>query len=458
MTLLAGRIAEFAASLDLQSTPAPVVNAARASILHHLKIGRAAGALGDIPLSALVVEATGARGTARVIGTGRRTTASTAAFVNGCLIHGSSLDDVYPAGAVHPGATVVPAAVAMGEAAGATVDDVVRGVIAGYEVACALSDAATVAPGSRGFRAAALYGTIGAAAGASATAGADRRSVADAVSIAASFASGLTQTWTAGSREWQFQLGAAARGGVDAALLAEAGARGARDALEGAQGFYAAFTGTAEVRPGALAGLGSAWRLCEVVVKEHPAAGVLQGPISAAVSARAAVQGDGSVERVDLLLPSRALRIPGVQGRPPFADLDPALMSASHCLAIALTAGRINLEDHIRSLTAGEALVEQRVHLREDPHLADGEFVLQVEYAGGRIHRARGEQVVGLPHQSAETAAREIDRLGDGRSYPGLDRLCAVVVSGGWKSAAALIDAVVGDNGGPADADFSRLQ
>ena len=183
-------------------------------------------------------------GTATLIGDGERVHVEQAAFANAVLMHARAQDDTHYPSQTHPGTAVIPAALAMGEHAEADGARFLAAIVAGYEVATAVGEELADAAIERGFRAASIFGALGAAAAGAVAAGLDEDRSANAIALAASFAAGLAQTWTDGAEEWSYQLGLAARSGVTATLLARAGVNGARFALEGASGFAAAFAGT----------------------------------------------------------------------------------------------------------------------------------------------------------------------------------------------------------------------
>ncbi len=66
---------------------------------------------------------------------GRRLSATGAAWANGVLANALDFDDGHRLVKGHPGANVVPAALAVAEAAGATVEEYLTAVVVGYEVA-----------------------------------------------------------------------------------------------------------------------------------------------------------------------------------------------------------------------------------------------------------------------------------------------------------------------------------
>lgn len=82
---------------------------------------------------------------ATVMAHGRITSAWDAALANGTFAHALELDDDHRIAVLHPGAVVVPAALAAAEASGATGIQFLRALLVGYEVACRLGEVFRVA-------------------------------------------------------------------------------------------------------------------------------------------------------------------------------------------------------------------------------------------------------------------------------------------------------------------------
>lgn len=188
--------------------------------------------------SALLV----AGGQSLVAGTDARAPAADAALVNGIAAHAIELDDTYEPASLHPGVAVWPAAIAVAEEVDATVGDLLRAAVAGYDATCTAGDrldpAVTYA---RGFHPTGVCGPLGAAAAAGELLGLDAEERSHARGIAASAAGGLLQFLADGAWTKPLHAGQAAAGGVRAARLAAAGFRGPEDAMEGAHGFLHAF-------------------------------------------------------------------------------------------------------------------------------------------------------------------------------------------------------------------------
>ena len=186
-----------------------------------------------------------AKGAATAWTTGVKLAASEAAFANGVAAHAHFQDDTDHESWTHPGSIVPPAIVALGEREGASLEDVLRALVAGYSVINWLGRDEVVARRliSRGFRTSPTLGTIAAAAGSAVLLGLNAQQANSAVSIAASTTGGTLEPVRAGANEWRVQNGRAAQGGLIAASLAQAGVAGAPLALDGPKGFLATVAG-----------------------------------------------------------------------------------------------------------------------------------------------------------------------------------------------------------------------
>jgi 2-methylcitrate dehydratase PrpD len=167
----------------------------------------------------------------------------TAAYLGGVAVHSLELDDGHRRGAVHPGATVVPALAALAARRPISGRSFMSAMAVGYETTIRL--AAALHPNSRrrGFHNTSVAGVMGAAVAASAAQGANASTIASALGLAASSAAGLWAFLEGGGDVKQLHPGAAARDGVLAASLAIAGVAGPERVIEGNDGFLKAFAG-----------------------------------------------------------------------------------------------------------------------------------------------------------------------------------------------------------------------
>ena len=236
------RIAEYVTTTTLEDFPSEAIEAAKGALMDCLGCALA----GSVELLAAIlsdfVRSTGGGPSASVIGRGFKTSAPEAVLVNGAMAHALDYDDINRIVKGHPSAVLAPAALALGEEAGASGRDMLLGYMLGFEVACAVGDSTSVNfHDDLGWHPTSPLGTLGSAAVASRMLSLDREQTAMAISLAASQAAGLRQNF--GTMTKPYHAGAAGRHGVTAAKLVQAGFTASNDAIEGRFGFLHAFSG-----------------------------------------------------------------------------------------------------------------------------------------------------------------------------------------------------------------------
>ncbi len=331
---LAATLGRFVAGLRHAPPPPAVREKVRVNLLHNLACTMAAHeTAGGVWARA---RAAGA-GPAGLLGDGASVGVEAAAFANAVVMHGRAQDDTHFAAKAHLGSAATPAALAVAQREGASGDDLLRALVAAYEVGATVGELLTDRTTARGFRGSMLYGTLGAAAAVASLLRLDADATADAIAIATSFAGGLGQPWIDGSSEWRWELGMAARNGVLAAELAAAGERGAPWAFEGAAGFARAFADLDGWRPPEDLELGVRWRVMDVIYKPYPVCNITQSPVAAAIAlAEQASLDPGEVRAVRCFLAPEERSYPGTLNAGPFRDVGASLMSAAFCVAAAL--------------------------------------------------------------------------------------------------------------------------
>ena len=265
------RIARFAVDLRLQEVPPAVLDAAKLHILDTIGCGLAARALG-VGCEALgVAVEQGGRPESTALGYLQRLPASNAALANGMLCHALDYDDTHTASGMHVGVTIVPAALAAAQAAGASGGEFAAAVIAGSEAAIRIGMAAPLEFHRRGFHPTSVCGIFGATVAAGRLFGLDVATLTNALGIAGSLASGLFEYLGDGSATKPLHPGWAAHAGIQAARLADRGTTGPSTILEGRFGVYAAFVGNPQHGlERQLADLGGRWETSNIAFKPYP--------------------------------------------------------------------------------------------------------------------------------------------------------------------------------------------
>ena len=283
-------LSAFCAAMRLEKLPPEVVNRARFLVLD--LVGNIVRARHDAESTDSFVNTVRAMGMANgncgVFGDSARYTPTGAAFLNGALAHSLDFDDTHAAGSLHPGAPVIPAALAAGEMVGASGADVLAGIIAGYEVTCRVALALPAGEHyDRGFHPTATCGAFGAAAAAARVFGLDADGVASAMGTVLSQAAGSLQFLANGAWTKRSQVGWAAVNGLMAATLVREGFKGASEALEGKHGFMRAYAPNPTPER-AVQDLGVVFELMNTAVKPYPSCRYGHATIDAALALRAA--------------------------------------------------------------------------------------------------------------------------------------------------------------------------
>ena len=154
------------------------------------------------------------------------------------MIHSFDFDDYHQA-KIHPGAPVIPAAVAVGESLGASGREVLTAMVAGYETMIRVSLATgPTASRLKGWHLTGTTGTFGAAAAAGRLLGLSAADMASALGLAGTQSAGLWAFLADGAMSKRFHPGRAAQSGVMAAFLARSGFRGPTQILEARDGGF----------------------------------------------------------------------------------------------------------------------------------------------------------------------------------------------------------------------------
>src|ERR1700744_5282369 len=201
------QLARYAAGVRFEDLPPAVVTHAK-EIIADTVAACICGA--EMPWSRIVIdyaERTGPGGMSKILGRGTSVQAPAAALANGALAHAFELDSLTRPGAgAHPGATVLPPALAVAQQVGASGKQVMAAVACGLLL------------------------------------GLDEGQMTNALGIAGSLAGGLLEFAKGdGGMVKRLHLGRASEAGVLAASLAADGFAGPRTVLEGEFGFLKVF-------------------------------------------------------------------------------------------------------------------------------------------------------------------------------------------------------------------------
>jgi 2-methylcitrate dehydratase PrpD len=212
--------------------------------------------------------------------------ASDAALVNGTSIHAFELDDYHQA-KLHPGAVVIPAAVAMAEKLGSSGEQLVTAIAAGYEVMIRSSLALNPSAARlRGWHLTGVCGPFGAAAACASLLKLNEEQTAWALGLAGTQGSGLWAFNADGTMSKRFHAGRAAQSGVMAAELAALGFTGPTQIYEFHDGgVLKAFSDASDPAP-LTRDLGSVFHLDATSIKPYSCCGSTHSYVDAALELR----------------------------------------------------------------------------------------------------------------------------------------------------------------------------
>ncbi len=307
-----------------------------------------------------LIEVMGGVGSASVIGSAQKVPAASAAFVNGVLAHSLDYDDTHLPSILHPSASIVPAALAAGEDAGATGGQVVAATAVGIEICVRLGMAGYDRETNNslffeyGQHATSICGGLASAATAALLYGLGADGVANAMGVAASMSSGIIEANRTGGTVKRLHCGWAAHAGIMAAQLVARGFTGPPTVLEGEFGFYQAWINgrfDASAITNGIADDGSiaadlpevdgGWSVPGIFFKPYPANHFTHGAVDVALELRAAGVTLADVAHVRIGAAAKTVR---TMGRPIEQKRNPesgyhAKFSGPYVFAAALAGG-----------------------------------------------------------------------------------------------------------------------
>ncbi|WP_288950884.1 MmgE/PrpD family protein [uncultured Paracoccus sp.] len=267
-------LADWIAGFDLSKVPVSAVDAAKNCL-----IDAVACMVGGIALksSQVVLEVVTAAGTTDLVtvpGGAARVGLLDAAWLGGHTVNALDFDDCFREGAPsHPGATIIPPALAVAEARGATGAELLGAIIAAYEVSLRIGRAVDASPERKevvmGYS---PWQTFGATVAASRLLGLGTTAIRSAFGIAAMQAPvpGVRKE-VEGLRPYGWiknAYGACCHVGVLSSLLAEKGFHGHQSIFDGPFGFWIMSGSDRHLTEG-YAGLGEDWLITRVEFKPY---------------------------------------------------------------------------------------------------------------------------------------------------------------------------------------------
>jgi 2-methylcitrate dehydratase PrpD len=270
MMTAAQTLADFATRLQFEQIPGAVVEVAKDCVIDSVGVC----AFGStVPSSRPVLayaEQYGKGGRSSILGTTMRAHAPLAALANGAFAHSFEMDNlVSPSVGVHPGASLLPPALAIAEDMETSGQEFLTAFVAGFEVLHRIGEAALETSEKLGFHAPGVTGPFGGAIVAGRLLKLNAQQMTNALAIAGSLSSGLLEfSKSGGGTVKRLHLGHGAQSSVMAAMLARDGFAGPATVLEGEFGYLHTFCRDSDANR-LTAGLGEVWKTTRIMFKRY---------------------------------------------------------------------------------------------------------------------------------------------------------------------------------------------
>jgi len=171
----------------------------------------------------------------KIFGGGKKLSISAACFLHGVRSASIDFDDYEYVAGSHPSAPIFSALISLAQMKNISIEETYQGWVVGYELIIKLGQALSYDHYYKGWHSANTIGVIGTAAAVSKVLKLNADQMANAISIATSFSSGLKQQF--GTDIKAFHVGFASQAGVQSALLAKNGGTANQDIWNIERGF-----------------------------------------------------------------------------------------------------------------------------------------------------------------------------------------------------------------------------
>jgi 2-methylcitrate dehydratase PrpD len=410
-------LAAFVARSRWDDLPSSLRHEAKRALLNFLGCAIGAAHAPAVETAVQVLARFSGSAQAMVIGRNERLDMLSASFVNAISANLLDYDDTHLDTVIHPTAPVAPGLLALAETHGLPGRDVLHALLLGMEVECRLGNAVSPHHYARGWHITATCGVFGAAAASAKLLSLDQGGIWNALGIAASTAAGIVENLPTTAKN--VGVGNAARNGLFAALLAQAGYAAAPAAIEGRFG-WAQAAGDTPDRDAIGRDLGRHWEAARNTYKPYPCGIVLHPVIDACLELRARGLQATAVRSVLVRGPRLLLE----RGDRAVANERDARVSIHHSAAVALLFGAAGVREYTAPIVAAPevAALRARVTAAVDARLPAGAASVTVETTDGAqltatVTAARGSETKPL------TDAEITEKVRACGAAPGIDRM-----------------------------------
>jgi 2-methylcitrate dehydratase PrpD len=265
--------------------------------------------------------------------------ALTAALCNGTLAHCLDFDDTHIKSNTHTSAPLFAATIALGQELESSEEDILRAFITGFEVSTKVGYGVGEIITEKGWHCTGIFGAIGSAAAACVLYRLDQSQIINALSAAATQASGFTISF--GTMAKPFHAGKAAFNGLMAAKLAKNGFVAQQDmfALEG--GFIQSLV---QDKSASLTAVNvDQWEILNNSFKPYAACHLVH-PAVDTIKKLLTFTSINNIESLDLEVGELAMQVTGQKSGKPKSPLE-GKFDLKYCAALALKGSDLMVED-----------------------------------------------------------------------------------------------------------------
>jgi 2-methylcitrate dehydratase PrpD len=361
-------------SARYDNIPAAAVESAKREVLDSLATALGGSSKPGVAELADMVKEWGGSPQSTVIAYGIKCPAPNAAQVNGTMIHALDYDDGHQVALVHIGCVVISTAFAVAERMGkVSGKELITAIALGGDFLARLGLASK--PGSSalsaGWHPTTLFGFLGAAAVAGRIMGLDEEKMINALGLAYHQCGGAGSGVGDGALAKRMGPGLAASAGIKAALMAERGITGERDALEGRTGLFNTYMG-GDYAPEILTGdLGKRFEGENIGDKPYPCCGLTHACIDAALSLKDRYKIDA--DKIKDITVYGGQTVYGLSQPPEIKQaprtITDAQFSVPYVVAAALVQGKVTVDDFTEeTIKRPEILrIAQKINARLEP-------------------------------------------------------------------------------------------
>lgn len=342
-------------------------------------------------------------------------------FLNGFAAHVLELDDGHRHGMIHLGASIVSAVLDAAEKEGLKSDDVLRGIVMGYEVAVRCARAIQPGHKERGYHVSGTCGTIGSAMGIAFACGYSKEQMKSTLACAVSSAAGVLEIQEQASEMKPYNVGRAAMAGVVAAQVGRLAMLGPDDILGGKRGFLAALTDTP--KPEYLTDFSNNdYAIMGIYQKVHAACRHCHPAIDATIDMRNDL--DLKPDQIDHVEVRTYKLAVGSHDHTEIMGISSAKLSTPYAVALSIVKGtagyadynEANLEDYnIKMLTRKVSVIEDENLTAQSPAVRGARVTVYLK--NGQVFEAqclypKGEPEHPLTNEELEEKLRGLARYG----------------------------------------------